>query len=129
LVTALEHVPHLTGVVSISGSGAVLPPIIILYNLQHLRELTTNESHYRFAISANGWITKDLWVYFALVFCAQISLYRLTLPEDIREQDVLLIIDRHKTRLSLLAAVIFDLNGIDVLMPPAHSTHPPTVNV
>jgi hypothetical protein len=69
LVTALEHISHLTGVVSISGGAAVLPPIIILKNLQHLRELTIYESHCRFATSANGWITKDLWVYFALVLC------------------------------------------------------------
>jgi hypothetical protein len=60
LVTAFEHIPHLTEVVSISGSGAVLPPIIILKNLQHLRELTTYESHCLFATSANGWIMMDL---------------------------------------------------------------------
>jgi hypothetical protein len=48
LVTALEHIPHLTGVVSIPG-GAVLPPIIILKNLQHLRELTIYEAYCRFA--------------------------------------------------------------------------------
>jgi hypothetical protein len=123
LVTALGHIPHLTGVVSISGGGAVLSPILFLKNLQHFRELTTYESHCRFPILANGWITKDLWVYFTLVFCAQISLYPLTLPVDFREQDMFLIIDGHKTRLSLLAAVIFELNGIDVLVLPAHSTH------
>jgi hypothetical protein len=109
--------------VSISGGDAVLPPIISLKNLQHLRELTTYEFHCRFATSANGWIRKDLWVYFTFVFYAQINLYRLTLPEDIREQDMLLIVDGHKARLSLLAAVIFDLNGINVLVLPAHSTH------
>jgi hypothetical protein len=36
---------------------------------------------------------------------------------------MLLIIDGHKTRLSLLAAVFFELNGIDVLMLTAHSPH------
>jgi hypothetical protein len=123
LVTALEHIPHLTGVVSISGSGAVLPPTIVLKNLQYLREFTTYESHCRFATSANGWITKDVWVYFALLFCAQIGLYRLTLPEDNREQDKLLVIEGHKTRRKDRAAIIFELNGIDALVLPAHSTH------
>jgi hypothetical protein len=47
----------------------------------------------------------------------------LTLPPKIRDSDTLLIIDGHKTRLNLTAALIFWLSGIDVLLLPAHSTH------
>jgi hypothetical protein len=36
---------------------------------------------------------------------------------------MLLIIDGHKTRLNLTAALIFWLSGIDVLALPTHSTH------
>jgi hypothetical protein len=123
LVTALEHVPHLTGMVTISGDGEFLPPIVILKNLQHLRDLAEYETHCFFATSLNGWMTKDLWVYYALVFCAQMSQYRTTLPKEIREEDMLLIIDGHKTRISLLAAVIFEMFGVEVLVLPAHCTH------
>jgi hypothetical protein len=54
LVTVLEQVPHVTGMVSISGGGIVLEPIVILKNLQNLRELTEYEPHSHFATSANG---------------------------------------------------------------------------
>jgi hypothetical protein len=36
---------------------------------------------------------------------------------------MLLIIDGHKTRFNLTAALIFWLSGIDILVLPAHSTH------
>jgi hypothetical protein len=115
LVIAFEHVPHLTGV--------VLTPIIILKNLQHLCELANYDTQCFFATSTNGWITKDLWVYYSLIFCAQISHSRLSLPLALRDEDILLIIGGHKTRLSLLAALSFETNGIDVLVLPPHSSH------
>jgi hypothetical protein len=82
LVTGLEQVPHITGMVSISGGGKVLEPIVILKILQHLRELVEFESECYFVTSANGWMTKDIWVDYAIVFSAQIPQYRLTLPPD-----------------------------------------------
>jgi hypothetical protein len=109
--------------VSISGGGKVLKPIVILKSLQNLRELAEYEDHCFFATSATGWMTKDIWIYYALVFSAQISQYRLTLPPELRDHDMLLVIDGHKTRISVVAAVIFMLNGIDVLTLPAHTSH------
>jgi hypothetical protein len=58
LVTVMEHFPHLSGMVLISGEGVVLTPIIILKNLQHLRDMADYETHCFFATSMNGWITK-----------------------------------------------------------------------
>jgi hypothetical protein len=123
LVTAMQQVPHITGLVSISGGGKVLPPIVILKDLQNLRQLTERESECYFATSLNGWITKDIWVYFAIVFCAQMSEYRLKLPPHLRAAQILLIIDGHKSRISVLAAAIFIVNNIAVLVFPAHTTH------
>jgi hypothetical protein len=123
LVTVLENVPHLTGMVTISGGGVVLEPLIILKNLQNLRDLADYETDCYFATSTNGWMTKDLWVYYALLFCTQISQYRLRLPEELREATMLLIVDGHKSRISVLAAVIFVLNNIDVLVLPPHTSH------
>jgi hypothetical protein len=68
-------------------------------------------------------MTESLWTYYALVFCAQIGHYRSTFPADVRDQDLVLIIARDKSRLNLIAAVIFLLNGIDVLALPAHSSY------
>jgi hypothetical protein len=36
---------------------------------------------------------------------------------------MLLLVDGHKTRIHVLAAAIFVLNSIDVLVPPPHSRH------
>jgi hypothetical protein len=62
-------------------------------------------------------------VYYALIFCAQMSDYRRRLPEELRDETMLLIIDGHTSRISVLAAVIFILNNIDVLVFPPHSSH------
>jgi hypothetical protein len=72
----MEAVPHLFGIVSMSGGGDVMPPVIILKNLQNIGDLTDLEQHCFFATSLSGWITTDLWVYYALVFSAQLSQYR-----------------------------------------------------
>jgi hypothetical protein len=77
LVTVLEHLAHLTGMISISRGGTVLEPIVSLKNFQHLRELTGYESECHFATSANGWMSMDIWIYYALVSSAQIGRDRL----------------------------------------------------
>jgi hypothetical protein len=123
LTTVLETVPHLTGLVSISAAGKVLEPVIVLRDLQKLGDLADFEGDCFFATSSSGWLTRDLWVYYAIVFSAQMSQYRLTLPEPIRDEDILLIVDGHVTRVSYLATMIFMLNGIDVVVLPSHSTH------
>jgi hypothetical protein len=56
---AMDIVPHLTGIVSISGGGDAVKPIVILKNLQNLGELIDLKPHCLFATSVNGWITKD----------------------------------------------------------------------
>jgi hypothetical protein len=124
LVTVMDVVPHLTGIVSISG-GDVVTPIAILNNLQNLGEPIDLEPHCLFATLVNGWITKDLWIYDALVFSAQTSEYRLSLPEAIRDNEIFLFIDGPQSRLSFLVAMIFFLNLIEVFVLPAHSSHLP----
>jgi hypothetical protein len=47
----------------------------------------------------------------------------LTLPQEIRDVDVLLTINGHNTRIRLLTAVILEMHGIDVLVLPSYSTH------
>jgi hypothetical protein len=119
----MQQLPYLTGIVLISADWVVLNSIVILRNLQYLGDLIDQESHCFFAKSTNGWITKSLWTYYTLVFCAQIIHYRLGLLAHIRDQDMLLIIDGHKSRLNSIATIMFLLNGIDVLVLPALSSH------
>jgi hypothetical protein len=76
-----------------------------------------------FATSANDRVTKDIWIYYALVFSVQISRCCLTLLAPLRDQDLLLIVDGHKTRISTIAAVIFLLNRIDIHTLLGHMSH------
>jgi hypothetical protein len=76
LGSAMQQLPQLTGIVSISADEVVLNPIMILRNLQRLVDVVNQESYCFFATSTNGWIKKSLWTYYPLVLCAQISYYR-----------------------------------------------------
>jgi hypothetical protein len=64
-----------------------------------------------------------IFIYFALSFVIQISMYRLSLPIELQQAPILLILDGHKTRLSFEAALIFASYNIEVLILPPHSSH------
>jgi hypothetical protein len=123
LVTAQAKFPHLTGMIAVSAAGNTIRPLIILKSLKSLKSLTKFSHQCFFASSDSGWITKDLFAFFALIFISEISRYRMTLPESIRNDTILLIVDGHKSRLSYEASVIFDIFNIDLLILPAHSSH------
>jgi hypothetical protein len=57
------------------------------------------------------------------VLSAQVIEHPLTLPEAIRENEIVLVIDGHESRLIFEAAPIFFLNSIDVIVLPACSSH------
>jgi hypothetical protein len=101
----------------------VIEPIVVMKSLQHFQELTDYESECYFARSANGWMTKDIFVDYALAFSASISCSHLRLPKGLRDREMLLVVDGHKTRVNVLAAAILILNGIDVIVLRPHSSH------
>jgi hypothetical protein len=76
-----------------------------------------------YARPMNGWITKELWTYYARLFSAQIRGHWLSLPIKLMDSDIWLIIDGRKNRLNFTAALIFPLNGIDVNVLLAHSSY------
>jgi hypothetical protein len=123
LVKAQSKLPHLTGIVTISAGGACFRPIVILKSIKTLKSLTQFCDHTAFATSLNGWITGDLFLMFAIDFCAQLTFYRLQLPDAIAKHRVLLVLDGHGTRRNVLAMMIFDIFGVDVLILPGHCTH------
>jgi len=125
LLTSENKLPHLTASMSISASGHLLRPLIILPNLQNLKTLALLQWHCELATSSNGRITKDLWVYFALFFASQVTAYRTTLTENLRTQEMLLIADGHRARLSWAAAAILKRFNIALPVLPAHSSHLP----
>jgi hypothetical protein len=60
---------------------------------------------------------------FAIDFCAQLSVYRLSLPPDLFEEPALLILDGHISRPNITALMVFCLFNVDVLILPGHTTH------
>jgi hypothetical protein len=53
-LTAMQQLPHITGMISISADEAVLKPVAILKNLHRLDYLSDLESHCLFTLLING---------------------------------------------------------------------------
>ena len=123
LSTADQIFPHITACITISAGGKVLKPLFILPNKKTLGELKELEGLAYFASSNSGWINRDLFTYWGLIFLAEISLYRLTLPSHLRNKRILLLLDGHTSRVNYFIAKLFDINGIDILVFPGHTSH------
>jgi hypothetical protein len=122
LVKAETKLPHLTAMCAISASGIAFKPFIVLPNLKGLKKLAEIPDVH-FATSLTGWMNRNVFLAWTICFCSELSVYRLTLPEGIRDEPVLLILDGHNSRVNLTALMILDLFNVDVLCLPAHSTH------
>ena len=123
LSTADQIFPHITACVTISTGGKVLKPMFILPNKKTLGELKELDGLAYFVSSNSGWINRDLFTYWGLTFLSEISLYRLTLPSHLRNKRILLLLDGHKSRVNYFIAKLFDMNGIDILVFPGHTSH------
>jgi hypothetical protein len=106
-----------------NAKGKVFKPLIILPNKKKLKELSEFEDFTNFATSISGWVTKDLFTVWVLCFVAELSLYRLTLPEEIREEPALLVVDGHSSRINFVAVYILLLFSVDLLILPPHHSH------
>lgn len=77
-----------------NASRYKLNPFIILPNLQNIpNELTDFQAF--FSSQKSGWMTKHLFSAFALYFVSVITLYRQTLPANLRDKRIVLITDNH----------------------------------
>ena len=82
--------PHITACVTIGAHGSVLKPLFILPNKKRLKELKRFEGLAYFASTPTGWMNGKIFTYWAYLFLAQISKYRLDLPPNLRNQRILL---------------------------------------
>lgn len=123
LVPENIKLPHMTGCVTFTASGHVFAPLIILPSKKTMRGLTDFTSNAIFASSSAGWMTKNLFVLYAILIVCQVSHYRLTLLEDIRQDRLLLLVDGHPSRYNFKAALILYLFGIDLVLIPPHTSH------
>jgi hypothetical protein len=123
LIKAETKLPRVTGLCTISAAGVVFKSIIILKDLKGLKSLVHYTALTSFASSCSGWITGDIFTMFAIDFCSQLSLYRLSLPSDIADKPVLLLLDGHISRMNITPLMIFYLLNVDILIIPGHTTH------
>ena len=122
-LTAPPINPHITACITIGANGNVFKPLFILPNKKKLGELKEFEGKAYFASSLSGWMNAKIFTYWALTFLAQISIYRLELPPELRNQRILLLLDGHRSRINYFVSRLFDFYGIDILIFPGHTSH------
>lgn len=113
---------HFTTFACFNALGSkILKPFIILPSLKNFPvDLNYFKDHAFFVSSSSGWITKDLFTAFAIYFCNEISLFRIT--QKISE-DIWLIVDGHRSRINSIAIEYFIKNRVNVLVLPSHTSH------
>lgn len=90
-------IPHITSMCCHSITGVSIPLFIILLNsIENLPDELTDFSDYNiswFASSKSGWMTRDLFLIWAIHFISWFSIYKRNLPQYIRNKRALLILD------------------------------------
>jgi hypothetical protein len=110
-------------VCAISATGTAFKPFVILPHLKGLKQLREFAKDAHFATNQTGWMNRNLFTAWAICFCAELPLYRLTLLDEVRNEFVLLILNDHALCLNLEALTILDACNVDVLCLPSHCTH------
>ena len=115
--------PHITACVTIGAAGYVMKPLYIIPNKKTLKGLEMFDGKAFFASSSSGWMNKNIFTYWGILFLTQMSRYRLDLPPELRDKRILLLLDGHKSRVNFFIAMLFDIYGIDILIFPGHTSH------
>lgn len=120
---------HMTAMCCHSAGGTAVPPLIVLPGLKKMpKELAgpalagPNQAWY--CSTVNGWMTEGTFYCWVLLFCAWSSQYRATvLPQNLKAENILLVIDGHTSRRCPWAIPMLMFHNITVLILPAHTTH------
>ena len=123
LISALPVTPHITGVVTIHGGGRRIRPMVVLPKKKTLSTLEGFNDYVYLGSSTSGWMTKNLFRFYALTFVSELSVLRLSLPARIRNEPVLLFVDGHPSRWDFRANLLFWLFNVDVVTFPGHCSH------
>ena len=123
LVTSQTKFPHITSCICFNAAGYKIKPLIILPNKATIKKLERHEEHYHIASTISGWMNRDVFFIWCLLFVCEITLYRLSLPEKIQHDTILLIVDGHKSRGNYYASKLLSLFKIHLLILPGHTSH------
>ena len=112
----------MTACVTINASGGYFKPLVILKNKKTMKGLESF-TRIHFSSSSTGWMNRRIFFWWCLIFITEVSYYRLTLPAEIRDKTILLILDGHSSRLSFYPMLLLWIFKIDCLLIPSHCSH------
>lgn len=113
--------PHISAVYCYNAAGFKLRPFILPGLKNTPSELTLLSGF--FASQKSGWMTNKLFVSFCIYFVCNVNNYRLSLPQNIRNEKIILLVDNHPSRCNSWAIEFLALHNIDLLIFPPHTTH------
>ncbi|OHT01014.1 DDE superfamily endonuclease containing protein [Tritrichomonas foetus] len=124
------HIPlnrnelHITATGAFNSIGKAFPLFITLPAVKNLPQDCSDLIHEAtFSSTCNGWQTSGSFYAFAVHFCHHLSIYRLTLPNNISMSPALLILDGHSSRLNKSALLYLIQHNVQILILPSHTTH------
>jgi hypothetical protein len=103
-----------TAMAAVSADGKNLPPLVIFKAKNFYTTWKGNAAlpGTTYAISENGWITSEIWIEWFHTFL-----------REVRERPLILIMDGHRTHLTLQFIQIARENNVTAIKLPAHMTH------
>jgi hypothetical protein len=117
------HPPHMTACCCFNAAGTTFRPFIILPSKKTTSGIEEFTGVANFGSTASGWMTKNMFTIWVFFFLSELSLYRLSLPENLRHEKVLLILDGHLSRANLSAMWLLYLFDVEALIIPGHTSH------
>ena len=114
--------PHITSMLCYNVKGFKIKPFIILSDLKKIPD-ESSELDAFFCSQFSGWMTSHLFSAFCVFFVAEVNKYRLELPDDIRNDQIILLVDNHPSRYTPYAVEFLAMHNIKLITFPSHSTH------
>lgn len=124
IVKKKEFDLHMTTMIGFSASGVALPPFIILpTNLKNLpADCVDLGDVIWFATSKKGYMTQSCFKAWCVHFVHWCSHYRTTLDENIRSEQITLLLDVHPSRINFDAIRFLECNNIQLIIFPSNIT-------
>ena len=115
---------HITALLCFNAVGEKTMPFIVLQNLQKMpSEFEGLKGTVVFSSSISGWMTKNLFFAWCVLFSHFISEYRLKLDKSLQDKPVLLTMDGHRSRICLEGILYLRKFNIRLLILPSHMSH------
>lgn len=122
----LEQFPHISVMCCHSILGKVLSPFMILPEIQKLPEELSDLAEsglIDIATAPSGYMNRDLFFFWSVIFINKTNEYRKTLNEEIAHNRGLLVLDGHSSRGCPIALRLLYLAGFNVIIEPANTSH------